>query len=78
MKKIIIILSILLSSCTAYVGDLRERTIIIKESCIPTMTKNSAIYKARSYRGSTFVSTIEFKDDIGKYQIGDTIKIVKW
>ena len=77
MKKIIIILSILLSSCTANVGDLRKRTLIITEANIPTMKENSAIYIAQSYHGGTYTNTVKFTDDIGKYKVGDTIKIVK-
>lgn len=78
MKKIIIILSILLASCTANVGDLRERELIIIDANIPTMKKKkSAIYTARSYRGSEYSDCIQFKEDIGKYKVGDTIKIVK-
>ena len=77
MKKIIIILSILLTSCTANMGDLRKRTIIITESNIPEMSEKSAIYTARSYSGNSYTNTIKFTDDIGKYKVGDTIKIVK-
>ena len=77
MKKIIIILSILLSSCTSNVGDLRKRTLIITESNIPTMSDKRAIYTARSYSGASFTNSIKFTDDIGKYKVGDTIKIVK-
>lgn len=87
MKKLIIILSILLASCTANVGDLREQTLIITESNIHSwcsrkngveISKKSAIYTARSYNGASFVDNIKFTDDIGKYKVGDTIKIVKW
>ena len=77
MKIIIIILSILLASCTANVGDLRERELIIIDANIPTMKNKSAIYTARSYRGSEYSDCIQFKEDIGKYKVGDTIKIVK-
>ena len=78
MKKIIIILSILLSSCTANIGDLRTRTLIITGAIIPTMKENSSVYIARSYRGGVYTpDTIKFTDDIGKYKVGDTIKIVK-
>ena len=77
MKKIIIILSILLASCIANVGDLRERELIISDATIPIMNENSAIYTARSYKGETHTDIINFTDDIGKYKVGDTIKIVK-
>ena len=77
MKKIIIILFILLVSCTANVGDLRGRELIIIDANIPTMTNKSANYTARSYKGDEFTDTIKFTDDIGKYKVGDTIKIVK-
>ena len=77
MKKIIIILSILLSSCTTNVGDLRKRTLIITDARIPSMNVNSAIYIARLYQGETYTDSIKFTDDIGKYEVGDTIKIVK-
>ena len=77
MKKIIIILSILLVSCTANVGDLRERELIIIDANISTMKNKSAIYTARSYGGSEYADYIQFKDDVGKYTVGDTIKIVK-
>ena len=77
MKKTIIILSVLLSSCTANVGDLRTRTLIITDAYIPSVQNNLAIYTARSYHGGTYTDTIEFGDDIGKYKVGDTIKIVK-
>lgn len=77
MRKIIIILSILLSSCTANVRDLRTRKLIITDANIPIVKENSAIYTARSYRGDTYTDTIKFTDDIGKYKVGDTIKIVK-
>ena len=77
MKKIIIILSILLSSCTSNVGDLRKRTLIITKSNIPTMSEKTAIYTAKSYKNGGYTNSIKFKDDIGKYKVGDTIKIVK-
>ena len=77
MKKIIIILFILLASCTANVRDLREQELIIIDANIPTMKDKSAIYIARSYRGSEYADCIKFTDDIGKYKVGDTIKIVK-
>ena len=77
MKKIIIIFFILLASCTANVRDLREQELIIIDANIPTMKVNSAIYTARSYKGDTYADTIKFTDDIGKYKVGDTIKIVK-
>lgn len=77
MKKLIIILSILLSSCTANMGDLRQRTLIITDANIPSVKENSAVYIARSYRAGTYTDTIKFTDDIGKYKVGDTIKIVK-
>ena len=77
MKKIIIILSILLSSCASNMGDLRKRTLIITDANIPTVKENSAIYIARSYHGGTYTDTIKFTDDIGKYKVGDTVKIVK-
>ena len=77
MKKVIIILFILLASCTANVGDLRNRTLIITDANIPSMKENSAIYIARSYRDGTYTDTIKFTDDIGKYKVGDTIIIIK-
>lgn len=77
MKKMIIILSILLSSCTASVGDLRTRTLIITDANVPSIKNNSATYTARSYHGDTYTGSIVFTDDIGKYKVGDTIKIVK-
>ena len=77
MKKIIIILFILLASCTANVRDLREQELIIIDANIPTMKENSAIYIARSFRSETYSDSIKFTDEIGKYEVGDTIKIVK-
>ena len=77
MKKIIIILFILLASCTANVRDLREQELIIIDANIPTMKDKSAIYTARSYKGSEYADCIRFAEDIGKYKVGDTIKIVK-
>ena len=77
MKKIIIILSILLASCTANVGDLRTRKLIITNANIPSINNNSAIYTARSYKGDTYTDTIIFTDDIGKYKVGDIIIITK-
>lgn len=77
MKKTIIILSVLLISCTANIGDLRTRTLIITDANIPTMKENSSIYTARSFHGGAYTDTIKFTDDIGKYKVGDTIKIVK-
>lgn len=77
MKKILIILSILLASCTANVGDLRERELIISDATIPIMKENSAIYTAKSYKGDTHTDIVKFKDDVGKYTVGDTIRIVK-
>ena len=77
MKKIIIILFILLASCTVNVGDLREQELIISDATIPIMKENSAIYTARSYKGDTYTDNIKFTDDVGKYKVGDTIKIVK-
>ena len=77
MKIIIIILSILLASCTANVGDLRERKLIITDATIPIIKDNSAIYTAKSYKNGGYTNCIKFKDDIGKYKVGDTIKIVK-
>jgi hypothetical protein len=77
MKKTIIILSVLLISCTANVGDLRQRTLIVTDASILSSKQNSAIYSARSYNGDTYTDTIDFIDDIGKYRVGDTIKIVK-
>jgi hypothetical protein len=77
MKKIIIVLSILLSSCTANMGDLRKRTLIITDANIPSMKENSSVYIARSFYGGTYTDAIKFTDDIGKYKVGDTIKIVK-
>ena len=47
MKKLIIFLSILLTSCTANVGGLRERELIIIDANIPTMINKSATYTAR-------------------------------
>lgn len=77
MKKLIIILSILLTSCISNVGDLRTRKLIITDATIPSMKENTSIYTARSYHGDTYTDTIKFTDDIGKYNVGDTIKIVK-
>lgn len=77
MKIIIIILSILLASCTANVGDLRVRELIISDATIPIMKENSAIYTAKSYKKGEYTDIIKFKDDVGKYKVGDTIKIVK-
>lgn len=77
MKKTIISLSVLLISCTANVGDLRQRTLIVTDASILSSKQNSAIYSARSYNGDTYIDTIDFIDDIGKYMVGDTIKIVK-
>lgn len=77
MKKIIFVLSILLSSCISNVGDLRERTLIITDANIPTIEENTSIYTARSFHGGTYTDAIKFTDDIGKYKVGDTIKIVK-
>ena len=77
MKKIIIILSILLSSCTTNVGDLRKRTMIITDVRIPKVKMNSAIYIARPFYGDAYTDSIKFTDDIGKFEVGDTIKIVK-
>ena len=77
MKKIIIILFILLASCTVNVGDVRERELIITDANVPTMGNKSAIYTARLYKGDTYTDTIKFTDDVGKYTVGDTIKIVK-
>ena len=77
MKKIIISLSVFLISCTSNVGDLRTRTLIITDANIPTMKENLSIYTARSFHGGTYTDTITFTDDIGKYKVGDTIKIVK-
>lgn len=77
MKKIIIVLFILLSSCTANVGDLRTRTLVITESKIPIMSVKSAVYTAKSYNGNNYTNSIKFTDNVGKYKVGDTIKIVK-
>lgn len=77
MKKMIIILSILLSSCTTNVGDLRKRTLIITDVRIPSVKVNSAIYIARAFYAETYTDSIKFTDDIGKFEVGDTIKIVK-
>lgn len=77
MKKIIIILSILLASCTSDVGDLRKRILIITDANISSVNVNSAFYTARSFYGGTYTNSIEFTDDIGKFEVGDTIKIVK-
>lgn len=77
MKKTIVILSVLLISCTANIGDLRTRTLIITDANIPTMKGNLSIYTARSFHGGTYTDTIKFADDIGKYKVGDTIRIVK-
>lgn len=75
MKKIIIFLSVLLMSCTANVGDLRQRTLIITDASI--VSSNSAIYTAKSYKDATYADSMDFIDEIGKYRVGDTIRIVK-
>ena len=58
-------------------GDLRGRTLIITHTYILSTKDDSAIYIARSYHGESYTATIKFTDDIGKYEVGDTIKIIK-
>lgn len=77
MKKLIIFLVLFLTSCTADVGNVNKRTLIITDATVPTMKENWAVYIARSYYGEGYSSSIKFMDEKGKYKVGDTIKIVK-
>lgn len=51
--------------------------MIITDVRIPSVKMNSAIYIARPFYGDTYSESIKFTDNIGKFEVGDTIKIVK-
>lgn len=77
MKKLIIFLILLLTSCSTNIGDVRYRKLIISSAKKPISRENRTVYTARSYYKDTYEASITFSDDSGKYTVGDTIIIIK-
>ena len=50
MKKLIIFLSTLLTSCVAEVGDLNDRSLIIVRARTSCISDNRASYVVKSYK----------------------------
>ena len=81
MKKVLLFLVMLLSlsSCNnVNMGALNERTFKVKTCEIYDSNKNLAEYKISSCdRGGVYYCSFNIIDDIGKYNVGDTILLTK-
>ena len=77
MKKLITFLILFLTSCTADIGDVRHRKLIITDATKPIAKENKTVYIAKSYYRDVYNASIRFYDDSGKYTVGDTIIIIK-
>ena len=77
MKKLIIFLILFLTSCTADIGDVRYRKLIITKAYKPVARESRTVYTASIYYKNNFNGSIIFSDDSGKYTVGDTIIIIK-
>lgn len=82
MKKIFLIIfsAIALSSCdnSAHLGDADKTIWIIDDAEIMSVRGRRTRYEIRGLQDGTYKTCcIEFTDETGKYNVGDTVKIVK-
>lgn len=82
MKKIFLIIfsAIALSSCSnsAHLGDADKTIWIIDDAEMTSVRGHRTRYVIRGLQdGSYKVCYIEFTDKTGKYNVGDTVKLVK-
>ena len=82
MKKILLIIFsvIALSSCgnSVHLGDADKTILIISDAKITSIRGHRTRYEIRGLDDGTYkLGYIEFYDETGKYNVGDTLKLVK-
>lgn len=80
MKKIVLLLftTIFLSSCNVNMGNIDRHWKVHKIQSNGTRNSNKAIYTVVSYDSEGYCyNGFKFEDQYGKFQIGDTVELVK-
>lgn len=80
MKKLVLLLftTIFLSSCNLSMGSAERYWIVYKVKDDGIRTSNNAIYIVKSFDSDGYCyNGFKFKDKYGKFQVGDTVKLVK-
>ena len=80
MKKIALLLftTIFLSSCNSDMGSAERCWKVYKIQNNGIRNSNKAIYTVKSFDSDGYYSHgFKFEDQYGKFQVGDTVKLVK-
>lgn len=80
MKKIVLLLftTIFLSSCTLSMGGTERHWEVYKIKSNGDRNGNKAIYTVVSFDSDGYYRNgFKFEDQYGKFQIGDTVELVK-
>jgi hypothetical protein len=80
MKKIVLLLfaTIFLSSCNSHMGSAERYWIVYEVQADGIRNNNNAIYTVQSFDGDGYrYNGFRFEDKYGKFQVGDTVKLVK-
>lgn len=80
MKKIVLLLfaTIFLSSCNLDMGSAERCWKVYKIQSNGIRNSNNAIYTVKSFDSDGYCSNgFKFEDRYGKFQVGDTVKLVK-
>ena len=81
MKRFLFLLFVVIisTSCDKHLGDLRTRKLIVGKVYVQSFKSKTAVYTVISTHGAEgCFGSFEFKDDIGKYVVGDTIKLTTY
>lgn len=80
MKKILFLLicALVLSSCNhMHIGRIDERTFIIESASSISGERYMTKYTFCAWKNGSYNCTASFVDETGKYQVGDTLVLVK-
>lgn len=80
MKKIILLLftTIFLSSCNSHMGSAERHWIVYEIQNDGIRNSNNAIYIVMSFNDDGYCyNGFRFEDQYGKFQVGDTVELVK-
>ena len=80
MKKILFLLicALVLSSCNEInIGRIDERTFIIESASSISGQRDMTKYTFYAWKNGSYNCTASFVDETGKYQVGDTLVLVK-
>lgn len=81
MKKIVLLLftTIFLSSCNSNMGSAERYWKVYKIQSNGIRNSNNAIYTVKSTDSDGYTyDGFKFEDQYGKFQIGDTVELVKF